>query len=67
MPKEYFCKQLKELEICGENNPDKFEPGRYSTCRECRKNFVKDYNKGIREEERKKKEGEIIDKISGIF
>ena len=63
MPKEYYCKQLKGFFTCGETEPSKFEKGRYTTCRECRKNFMKEYNKEQREEIRKDKEMEVIDKI----
>lgn len=63
MPKEYYCKQLKGFFNCGETDPEKFEKGRYTTCRECRKNFMKEYNKDQREEIRRDKEMNSIEKI----
>ena len=38
MSKVYFCKQEKEGKICSESNPDKFPKGRYSICKECKRN-----------------------------
>ncbi len=64
MSKEYFCKQLKGKEICGETIPNKFPKGRYSSCKECRKSYVRKYNKQLHEEEKIVKKMEITDKIS---
>jgi len=42
MPKVYFCKQMKDSEMCGESDPKNFENGRYSTCRSCRSKSQRD-------------------------
>jgi hypothetical protein len=64
MSKSYYCKEIKEKEICGETDPDKFPKGRYSTCKECRNFFVRDYNRKLKTEEKIVKKMEITDKIS---
>lgn len=44
MPKLYLCKQIKsDNTVCGETNPDKFQLGRYTTCKECRKIYLKKF------------------------
>jgi len=63
MSKEYFCRQIKGLDLCGETDPKKFAKGRYSSCKECRNEYGKNYNKKLREEERKEKEMDYIEKI----
>ena len=63
MSKEYFCKQIKGLDLCGESDPEKFSKGRYSSCKECRNLYGKNYNKKLREDERKEKEMDYIEKI----
>lgn len=35
--KEYYCSKYVKGKICGEDNPENFIPGRYSTCKNCRK------------------------------
>jgi uncharacterized protein YaaN involved in tellurite resistance len=45
MSKEYICKQIKDGEICGETNVDKFIKGRYSTCIECKNKYLQEYRK----------------------
>lgn len=37
MPKVFYCDKIINGKLCGENRPEKFIPGRYSTCKECRK------------------------------
>jgi hypothetical protein len=38
MSKVYFCKKLNsEFIQCGESDPDKFQKGRYSICKNCQK------------------------------
>lgn len=41
MPKTYFCKQIVNGDVCGENNAENFPPGRYSSCRECRNRIAR--------------------------
>ena len=36
MPKGYCCKQSIKGELCGETDPVKFSPGRYTACKACR-------------------------------
>jgi hypothetical protein len=40
MPKRYFCKEIKDNKQCGETNLEKFEKGRYSTCKDCKSKYV---------------------------
>jgi hypothetical protein len=49
MPKKYFCENLIELEPCGEEDPDKFSPGRYNRCRKCRNLDNKKYMQHLKE------------------
>jgi len=37
MPKVHFCKRVEEGIICGQTDPEKFEVGRYSICKDCRR------------------------------
>jgi hypothetical protein len=38
--KAYFCTKSKDFFTrCGETDPEKFIPGRYSTCKECKKMY----------------------------
>ncbi len=36
MPKGYCCKRIVNGELCGETDPGKFSPGRYTACKACR-------------------------------
>ena len=63
MSKEYYCKQIIDLEFCGETNPENFDPGRYSSCKSCRKKLNKESSKKIRENARREKEMDNIEKI----
>jgi hypothetical protein len=36
MPKDFLCNKIIDGVVCNENNPENFEPGRYSTCKKCR-------------------------------
>jgi hypothetical protein len=52
MPKVYFCKNIKSSSvICGETDPDRFEKGRYSTCRACRASSQKSKKEEIKVKE----------------
>ncbi len=59
MPKEYFCKKIKDDIICGEKDPEKFSTGRYSICKECKRREI--YN--IQKNKREKK---LLEKITSI-
>jgi hypothetical protein len=59
MNKKYFCKSKINDEECGETNPENFEIGRYSTCKECR-------SKNITQKSVQRKNLEIIDKVRRI-
>jgi hypothetical protein len=37
MTKLHLCKKIKDNKECGDTNPENFEKGRFSICRECRK------------------------------
>lgn len=50
MEKVYFCRQRNNGTECGETDPSKFPEGRYSACKECRKRFIREYNKGVKED-----------------
>jgi hypothetical protein len=63
MSKEYFCKQMNGLELCGETDPEKFSIGRFSSCKKCRNNYAKEYHKKVKEDLRNEKEMEHIEKI----
>jgi hypothetical protein len=42
MPRQrtYLCTKSEDFFTrCGETNPEKFVPGRYSTCKECKKSY----------------------------
>lgn len=61
----YFCKQkINGKEICGKTNPDDFSKGRYTTCKECRLAYVRDYNKKLVEEEKSIKQMSNVEKIT---
>jgi hypothetical protein len=64
MSKEYYCNQRIGKEVCGESDPSKFQKGRYSSCKECRNKYIRNYNKQLREEEKIVKKMEITDKIT---
>jgi hypothetical protein len=59
MPKVYFCTKIKNFATCGETNPDNFPPGRYSTCKECRNKYVREYNKDKKDEVDEEKSKQI--------
>jgi hypothetical protein len=61
MPKTkvYFCTKTKNFKVCGETDPSKFVDGRYSTCKECRNKYVRDYNKEKKLNEAEEKNKEI--------
>jgi hypothetical protein len=59
MPKEYYCKNFIEGNICGEKDIDKFEIGRYSICKKCR-------NKSIVDKTNQRKQLDLIDKVKKI-
>jgi hypothetical protein len=50
MSKKYSCQVLVGLEICGEDDPEKFIPGRYNKCRKCRNLEVKKYQQRLKEQ-----------------
>ena len=53
MPKDFFCKRIEDNNICGEKDPEKFEKGRYSICKECRR---KETYKSIKKKRDKEQE-----------
>lgn len=55
MSKTYFCKYLNDLLECGETDPSKFEKGRYTICRECRKKYSTE-NRRLNTEKKKVQE-----------
>lgn len=57
--KVYFCTKTKDFKVCGENNPENFVIGRYSTCKECRNAYVREYNKEKKLNEAEEKNKEI--------
>lgn len=57
MPKQHFCKKYNENILCGEKDPEKFEKGRYSICKECKKKEIYAIQKSKRE---KQKLNEVI-------
>lgn len=59
MPKVYFCDKIFEGKVCGETNQDKFEKGRYSLCKECKKKQVYQIRKSKKEEDKDKKIKEV--------
>jgi hypothetical protein len=63
MSKEYFCRQINGLKLCGETDPKNFSIGRFSTCKSCRNNYAKEYHKKVKEDLRLDKETESIDRI----
>jgi FtsZ-binding cell division protein ZapB len=50
MPKKYFCENLIDLNICGEEDPVNFSPGRYNRCRKCRNEDVKKYQQKLKDQ-----------------
>jgi hypothetical protein len=62
--KSYYCKQMKEGYSCGETDPEKFQKGRFSACKECRNSYIREYNKRLYEEEKLVKKMEIPVKIT---
>jgi hypothetical protein len=52
MPKVHFCKKLVNGNICGQRDPDNFESGRYSICKECKKKEIYAIQKSKREKEK---------------
>ena len=64
MSKEYSCKKVKNGEICGETNPDKFVKGRYTTCIECKNSYHKDYHKKVVLNKELEKNTTLIEKIN---
>jgi hypothetical protein len=62
--KIYLCKQIKDSKICGETNSEKFQKGRYSSCKECRNSYIRDYNKRLYEEEKSVKNMNLTKKIT---
>jgi len=58
-PKVYFCTKTKDFKVCGETDPEKFVQGRYSTCKECRNAYVREYNKEKKQSEAEEKNKEI--------
>jgi hypothetical protein len=56
MSKTYYCSNIIDSVECGENVPEKFSPGRYNKCRNCRNLLVKNHQKKLKEEYDKKKE-----------
>jgi len=80
MPKEYYCKNVLEMDgeykECGKNNPSDFEITRKSCCKDCKKILDNERNKARYKilkqvkiiEETRKKEIEITNKnIKNIF
>jgi hypothetical protein len=49
MTKKYFCEKMVDLGPCGEANPEKFAPGRYSKCKKCRNLELKQYQQQLKE------------------
>jgi hypothetical protein len=41
MSKVHFCKKYVDNVLCGERDSDKFEKGRYSICKECKKREIR--------------------------
>jgi cellulose biosynthesis protein BcsQ len=64
MPKQHFCKTISDTVICGERDPEKFEPGRYSICKKCRTKATNNVVKKRRELEKEVKLKEIKSNIS---
>lgn len=62
MPKVYFCTKIKNFTTCGETNPENFPSGRYSTCKDCRNKYVRDYNKDKKDETNEEKSKQIESK-----
>ena len=58
-PKVYFCTKTKDFKFCGETDPEKFVQGRYSTCKECRNAYVREYNKEKKQSEAEEKNKEV--------
>ena len=58
-PKVYYCTKTKDFQVCGETNPENFVQGRYSTCKECRNKYVRDYNNETKINEAEEKNKEI--------
>lgn len=48
MTKQYFCKKINEGKECQETDQDKFEKGRRSICKECRKILSKEQRAEIK-------------------
>lgn len=59
MPKTYYCDKVRDLKICGENNPQNFNPGRYSTCKNCRNAYVRELNKINKNKEKVEKNNTV--------
>lgn len=56
MPKQYYCdKFLEDKSVCGEKDPEKFETGRFSSCRACRVKANNLYVKQKKDEKVKEK------------
>lgn len=61
--KEYFCKQINGLEVCGETNPEMFPLGRYSSCKKCRNKSVREHLQELRQVEKEKENIEYLEKF----
>ena len=63
MTKEYFCKQIKDGNICGKTNPIDFPKGRYTMCIDCKNKDHKDYHKKVLLNKELEKNTSLIEKI----
>jgi hypothetical protein len=61
--RSYICENIKNGKICGESNYENFTKGRYTTCNQCKKEYLREYRIKVKKVKEFEKNTSIIERI----